>query len=84
MKKGVYLQLPEKILKKLKEEQESQGYYSLQEVVLHAVREHYFRPLSGSSSGVALGRPKKIDLKDIPGRKNIFSKKGKGPTWKWR
>ena len=74
MARKILLTVPDKMYNKLKNEVESYSYSSIQEVVLDAVREKYFRR-SQSVSSVKPGRPKEVsglDRLKVLGRKRIF------------
>ncbi len=73
--KNIMLAVPEQIFKILKNEKENLGYSSVQELILEALREKYFKNKKEKESR---GRPKKIDETEILSRKRIFSKRG-GP-----
>ena len=71
----ITLRIPKNIIKKLKEEKSKYAYTSLQEIILEALREKYFR--QNEKGAEKRGRPKKInELAFISRKGKIFSKKG--------
>lgn len=72
--KKIILSVPENIMKKLKYEKVAYSYNSIQEIILEALREKYFRQKEKSAE--TRGRPRKLDEARILTAKKIFSKKG--------
>jgi len=73
--KGIFLTLPEPVIKKLEQEKEKFAYSSIQEIIAETLRNKYFRE---SLTRTKRGRPRKIREEDILTRKRIFSKRGVG------
>ena len=68
------LTLPEAMLKRLEDEKERFAYHTVQEIILEAIRDKFFRGQASGNSN--RGRPKKEDLTKALGMKKIFVKKG--------
>ena len=74
MVKQIKLTLPEPMLKRLEDEKERFAYHTVQEIILEAIRDKFFRgqPVGNTKRG----RPKKPDYTKALGMKKIFTKKG--------
>lgn len=74
MTQHVLLSLPEPIYNKLKAQLRLYAYTSVQEVIIDALREKYFR--QSRVTGGKRGRPRKINELRLLGRKRAFGKRG--------
>lgn len=64
IKKGLFLTLPEPMMKKLEEEKKKFVYESVQEIIKEVLREKFFR--QSKETGSKRGRPKeKLDVHKI-------------------
>ena len=75
MSRKILLTVPEKMLKNLDNEKNKYMYNTIQEVILAAIRDKYFK--YGNYQETKKGRPRKIDPSNILFRKKAFSKHGK-------
>lgn len=74
MSHRITLRLPEPIYNKLRAQLKLYAYTSVQEVIIDALREKYFR--QSRVTGGKRGRPRKINEFRIMARKKIFGKRG--------
>jgi len=73
-KKGIFLTMPEAMLKRLEDEKDRFAYHTVQEIILEAIRDKFFRGQPAGNS--KRGRPKKPDYTKALGMKKIFVKRG--------
>ena len=73
MKRQIHLYVSEQIYRKLRAQLKIYAFDSVQEVIIDALREKYFRQLRTLSGGKR-GRPRKLDEFRIMARKKIFRK----------
>lgn len=72
--KKIILTLPEPILKILKKEKKKFAYNTIQEIIVEALRDKFFRAIPKTTK--KRGRPRGIRPERIITRKNLFVKKG--------
>lgn len=72
MTKKVLLSLPDAMYRKLQQQLKLFSYTSVQEVILNAIREKYFKQ-NHTPTGNKRGRPKEQNLAMVMTRKKIFA-----------
>lgn len=82
--KHINLRIPMPIYEYLKNEQTVYAYSSVQQVILDALREHCFlHSAKKEDKKDGRGRPKEARLNVLASKERLFSRKGKGPKFKW-